>query len=51
MIMKMRLPTCLLASIDHLLMPVPLCAPEGVFSPGLLSNTQSFSSEAGGEEV
>lgn len=29
--MKMRLPTCLLASIDHLLMPVPLRAPEGVF--------------------
>ena len=29
--MKMRFPTCLLASIDHLLMPVPLRATEGVF--------------------
>lgn len=29
--MKMRLPTCLLASINHFLMPVPLRAPEGVF--------------------
>lgn len=45
----MKFHTCLIASIDHLLMPVGMCAAEGIFS--VSCPDQSFSQEASGEEL